>query len=175
MGEEEYLEQLYREMYPLLLRYAQSALAGDVMLAEEAVQETFAIAWTKMDALRASANPRGWTMETLKRVIQNTRRSRDKAQRAAMAVAMAGVGEVARTDETRVDVLYGDLAGQEGYELMKEYALEEHTVEELARERGISQEACKKRLQRARTQLKKYFEKNRDKVSPNGDRPTYTK
>lgn len=175
MGAGEYLEQLYGEMYPLLLRYAQAALEGDEGQAEETVQEAFAIAWAKITVLQASPNPRGWMMETLKHVIQNTRRSREKARHMAAAVALAGGGEVSGMDETSVDVLYGDLTGNEAYELMKAYALEHQTVEELASARGISPEACKKRVQRARKQLKKYFEKNHAEVSPKKDDLTYTK
>lgn len=175
MGAEEYLEKLYREMYSRLLRYAQAALGGDDGQAEETVQEAFVIAWAKIAVLQASPNPRGWMMETLKHVIQNTRRSRERARHMAAAVALAGAGEVSSMDETSVDVLYGDLTGNEAYELMKGYALEHQTVEELAFARGISPEACKKRVQRARKQLKKYFEKNHEKVSPNQDDLTYTK
>ncbi len=174
MPPDEYLEQLYRELYPLLLRYAQSALEGDGLLAEEVVQEAFSIAWGKVEALMGSPNPRGWMMETVKHVVQNTRRSRDKA-RWAVEAALASAKDVRVTDQEDLDVIYGDLVGQGAYELMKEYALEHQTVEELARARGISLEACKKRVQRARKQLKKYFEKDQEKVSPREDDPTYTK
>lgn len=173
MGAEEYLEQLFRELYPRLLRYARVALEGDVLLAEEAVQESFAIAWGKVTVLMASPNPRGWMMETLKYVIQNARRSRDRARWAVQAAQE--VGDVVFTDPEDLDVIYGDLVGQEAYELLKAYALEHQSVEELARAKGISPEACKKRLQRARKKLKKYFEKNQGKVSLNRDDPTYTK
>lgn len=157
MGREEFLEQLYRSMYAPLLRYAQYVLEGDALLAEEAVQEAFATAWRRIDVLMGSPNPQGWMMETLKHVIQATRRSRDKARWAAQAAEEAG--EVAATDEENLDTIYGDLVGQAAYELMKEYALEHQSVDELARARGLSREACKKQLQRARKKLKKYFEK----------------
>ena len=160
MGREEFLEQLYRSMYAPLLRYAQYALEGDALLAEEAVQEAFATAWRRIDVLMASPNPQGWMMETLKHVIQATRRSRDRARWAAQAVEEAG--EVAATDEENLDTIYGDLVGQAAYELMKEYALEHQSVDELARARGLSREACKKQLQRARKKLKKYFEKQQE-------------
>ena len=170
MGAEEYLEEIYRDMYPLLLRYAQSALEGDALLAEEVVQEGFVIAWGKVNVLMGSPNPQGWMVETVKHVIQNTRRSREKSRRAAEAAAAVATMEVVlHTDEEQVDLLYGDLAGDEGYELMKEYALEDKTVGALAQARGITAEACKKRLQRARAHLKKYFQKNCGQVSPFGD------
>lgn len=173
MEAEEYLEQLFRDMYPRLLRYAQVALEGDVLLAEEAVQEAFAIAWGKVTVLMSSPNPQGWMMETLKHVIQATRRSRDRARWAAQAAEEAG--EMAATDEENLDTIYGDLVGQAAYELMKAYALEHQSVDELARARGISLEACKKQVQRARKKLKNYFEKNHAEVSPKKDDPTYTK
>ena len=160
MGREEFLEQLYRSMYAPLLRYAQYALEGDALLAEEAVQEAFATAWRRIDVLMGSPNPQGWMMETLKHVIQATRRSRDRARWAAQAAEEAG--QVAATDEEDLDTIYGDLVGQGAYELMKEYALEHQSVDELARARGISREACKKQLQRARKKLKKYFEKQQE-------------
>lgn len=143
-----------------LLRYAQYALEGDALLAEEAVQEAFATAWRRIDVLMGSPNPQGWMMETLKHVIQATRRSRDRARWAAQAAEEAG--EVAATDEENLDTIYGDLVGQGAYELMKEYALEHQTVDELARARGLSREACKKQLQRARKKLKKYFEQQQE-------------
>ena len=67
------LEELYREMYSVLLCYANAALK-DKALAEEAVQDTFRIACAKADDLSASVNPRGWLMLTLKNVLRNTRR-----------------------------------------------------------------------------------------------------
>lgn len=163
MGGEEYLEQLYRGMYAQLLRYTQFALEGDEGLAEEAVQEAFAIAWSKVDVLMDSPNPKGWMMETLKHVIQATRRSREKARWAAQAAQTATEpGDVARTDPEDLDVIYGDLVGETAYELMKEYALEHQTVAQLARARGLSLEACKKQVQRARKKLKKYFAKQQE-------------
>lgn len=163
MRAEEYLEEIYRDMYPLLLCYTQSALEGDAPMAEEAVQEAFAIAWSKVDVLMDSPNPKGWMMETLKHVIQATRRSREKARWAAQAAqAATEPGDVARTDPEDLDVIYGDLVGETAYELMKEYALEHQTVAQLARARGLSLEACKKQVQRARKKLKKYFEKQQE-------------
>ena len=54
--QERLLEELYREMYSVLLCYANAALK-DKALAEEAVQDTFRIACAKADDLSASVNP----------------------------------------------------------------------------------------------------------------------
>ena len=71
--QERLLEELYREMYSVLLCYANAALK-DKALAEEAVQDTFRIACAKVDDFSASVNPRGWLMLTLKNVLRNTHR-----------------------------------------------------------------------------------------------------
>ncbi len=71
--QERLLEELYREMYSVLLCYANAALK-DKALAEEAVQDTFRIACAKVGELSASENPRGWLMLTLKNVLRNTNR-----------------------------------------------------------------------------------------------------
>ena len=57
-----------------------------------------------------------------------------------------------------LDVEYGDLREDPDYQLLCEFALEQRTVKELAQSRGITIAACKKRLERARKRLKKYFE-----------------
>ena len=54
-----FIEQLYMEMYDMLITYARCALQEE-SLAEEAVQETFRIACQKPESLRDSPNPNGW-------------------------------------------------------------------------------------------------------------------
>ena len=54
-----FIEQLYMEMYDMLITYARCALQEE-SLAEEAVQETFRIACQKPESLRESPNPNGW-------------------------------------------------------------------------------------------------------------------
>lgn len=58
-------------------------------------------------------------------------------------------------DEEDVDLLYGDLAARDDFQLLKLVVLNGCTVLEAAEEYGITVEACKKRIQRIRTYLKK--------------------
>lgn len=74
------LDALYRKMYRFLLCYAQSTLNNE-SLAEEAVQETFAIAYRRVDLVCESENPKGWLVETLKLVIKNIERRQQTAKR----------------------------------------------------------------------------------------------
>lgn len=147
------IEKLYKEMYPALHVYAVRIL-GDAALAEEAVQDAFCIACAKREKFLSSPNPQGWIMLTLKHVMQNMLRTQAKLLRLLSLEEgedlPAGSGEL-----MSVDLLFGDVAGSEDFRLLKRVALDQCTMPELARELGVSVEACKKRVQRARKRLQK--------------------
>ena len=159
MIQEEYFNALYLEMYDMLLSYAESALYHQNPLAEEAVQDTFRIFWTAIQTEKELPNPRGWLVNTLKNVIQNIRRSQTRS--ANLLLALGSASPLHTTDDIPMDIQYGDLARDPDYILLKAFVLEHQTIKELSLSYGITVPACKKRLQRARERLKKYFEKNR--------------
>lgn len=147
------LEQMYREMYPTLYAYALRILK-DHALAEEAIQDTFCIACAKREQALSNPKPRGWLMLTLKHVMQNMLRAQRKVQR--LLFLTAGEEQPAEAPELLdVDVLFGDVSNSEDFRLLKRIALDQCTVVELAQDLGISVEACKKRVQRARKRLQK--------------------
>ena len=63
-------------------------------------------------------------------------------------------------DKNNVDLLYADLSSSEDYMLLKKLYLEELSISEIATIEGITYEACKKRVQRARSRLLKYMNDN---------------
>ena len=147
------LEQMYREMYPTLYAYALRILK-DHALAEEAIQDTFCIACAKREQALSNPKTRGWLMLTLKHVMQNMLRAQRKVQR--LLFLTAGEEQPAEAPELLdVDVLFGDVSDSEDFRLLKRIALDQCTVVELAQDLGISVEACKKRVQRARKRLQK--------------------
>ena len=146
------LEQMYREMYPTLYAYALRILK-DRALAEEAVQDTFCIACAKREQALSNPKPRGWLMLTLKHVMQNMLRTQRKLQR--LLFLTAGEEHTDAPELLDVDVLFGDVSDSEDFRLLKRLALEQYTIAELAQDLGISVEACKKRVQRARKRLQK--------------------
>lgn len=158
--QDDLISTLYHEMFPMLLAYARSAL-GDGDMAEEAVQETFCVACKRQRELTESTNPRGWLVNTLKNVIRQLRR--DRAREAALLAALTaqqdGEDNSARSG-TDPDLLYSDLQHDPDYLLLKRLALDQYTIAKLAAELGISVEACKKRVQRARRRLQKRLEQN---------------
>lgn len=147
------LEEMYREMYPTLYAYALRILK-DHALAEEAIQDTFCIACAKREQVLSNPKPRGWIMLTLKHVMQNMLRTQRKVQR--LLFLTAGEEHPAEAPELLgVDVLFGDVSDSEDFRLLKRIALDQCTIVELAQALGISVEACKKRVQRARKRLQK--------------------
>ena len=150
------IEQLYLDMYDLLMAYARSSLEREA-LAEEAVQETFRIACLKPEALCGSANPKGWLVNALKNTIQNIKRSRDNANR-LLAEYLATQSKELSISEDRIslEILYENVADLEEFKLIKEMAVEGKSHLEMAQERGITLNACKKRVQRAKEVLKKH-------------------
>ena len=151
----EQIENLYRKMYCPLFEYARSSLYSD-SLAEEAVQDTFRIACQKPEALWNSPNPKGWLVQTLKYVVSNAVRSRAAAARLLKDYFDSRLNEISASDDlAKIEVLYGDIVESEELKLLKEMALEGKSYLEMAQARGISEAACRKRMQRAREFLRK--------------------
>ena len=148
------IEEFYLEMYDRLFIYARSTLDNE-SLAEEAIQETYRIACTKPDELLASPNPKGWLVNTLKYTIQNTKRSRDKANVLLTQYLAANSSVAFSEDRISLEVTYENVARSEEFSLIKEMAVDGRSHLEMAQSRGISVAACKKRVQRAKEFLRR--------------------
>ena len=118
------IEELYLEMYDLLLIYARNAF-DNTSLAEEAIQETFRIVCTKPDDLLSSPNPKGWITNTLKYTIQNMKRSRNKAN-ILLSQYLAAHSQSITFSEDRIslEVTYENVAQSEEFQLIKELAVD---------------------------------------------------
>ncbi len=149
------LEQLYCEMYEWLFGYANAALS-DPSRSEEAVQETFRIACDKLPALRQSENPKGWLVNTLKGVLRNFLRK--DARYSKVFVPLPEQYDAEQTQELPPELLYQDLAETREYELLMKLS-EAGSVRELAENLGISENACKKRIQRSKLYLRNRISK----------------
>lgn len=151
----ERIEQLYLEMYDMLIAYARCSFKEE-SLAEEAVQETFQIACQKPDKLCESLNPKGWLVNTLKFTIRNMKRSRENAKQLLSHYLSTQKEYAAFSDDTLpLQVVYEDIAQTEEFKLIKEMAIDGKSHLEMAEARGITVSACKKRVQRAKEVLKR--------------------
>ena len=148
------ISALYREMFPVLMAYAQTVLSPAT--AEEAVQETFEIACQKPEDLFSSPNPRGWLMNTLKNTIRNIQKDREMVSDLLGQYLLALYGQCnSAEDELPLKELYADMADTEAFRLLYEHAVIGLSQKEIAETRGISLAACRKRIQRAKAELKK--------------------
>ena len=122
--EDQFISALYEDMFNKLLMYANTALSNR-SLAEEAVQETFRIACMKIDDIKASENPRGWLVLTLKNVIRNMQRELASLNKMFVtSVSIYDENFMEKTAEqidvnSEVDILYSDLLSAEEYRLLK--------------------------------------------------------
>lgn len=149
-----FIERLYMEMYDMLITYARCALQENA-LAEEAVQETFRIACQKPESLQKSPNPNGWLVNTLKNTIRNMKHNRATAQRILTQYLDLRINEDSYSaDKLGLATVYEDIVNTEEFKLLKEFAIDGRSHLEMARKRGITVAACKKRLQRAKETLR---------------------
>ena len=150
----EIIEQLYIEMYDKLIIYARCSFEEE-SLAEEAVQETFQIACSKPDKLCESLNPRGWLVNTLKFTIRNMKRSRENARQLLSNYLITQNECIAFSeDKLSLQLMYEDISHTEEFKLIKEMAIDGRSHLEMANARGITVNACKKRVQRAKEILR---------------------
>ena len=152
----EYIEKLYLERYEWLKSYALSSLKNED-LAHEAVQEVFRIACQKANQVCGSECPEGWLFLTLKNIIANSLRARKRCMDLQRKLQLINPGMI--QDPMPLHLMCSNISDTEEFKLLYEFAVEERTVEELARRRGISVNACKKRIQRAKAFLARKIRK----------------
>lgn len=155
--QDELLEALYVEMHDKLVKYAYCALM-DFERAEEAVQDTFRIACTRIDVLEASEVPGAWLMKTLKNVISNMRRSQERLKKLVITTLQFEEEKHVQIQDNNVDLLYSGIIKDEDFLLLKLIAIDNYTMQEAAIALGINIEACKKRVQRAKKKFKSKIE-----------------
>ena len=151
-----FLEQLYLEMSPQLVRYAMVSLQ-DADAAEDLVQDVFRIACLRYEELAASSNPRGWLVNTLKYVLWNNNREKDRYIAALFKVFSMQSEE--EKSKQQMEAVHNELFNDDDFLLLKRLYLERETVQEIALHDGIPLDTCKKRVRRAKRRLKKLTEK----------------
>ena len=155
----QFLSERYREKRKFLLEYAESSL-HNYALSEEAVQQTFEIACRKIDDFCNSPNPDGWLTKTLSFVARNIE-SRQRSERRIIAMTDDYRPDLVAAPEVPLPlrVTYGALVDTPQFRLLYETEVLGYTLAEIAEELGISEAACKKRAERARTYLQKKLRK----------------
>jgi RNA polymerase sigma factor (sigma-70 family) len=151
---EERFEGLFREHHAAVRGYALRRAPAD--LAQDAVAETFLVAWRRLDDVPGDALP--WLYGVARRVLANQRRSANRG--AALERRLAAVETVSRSGDP------GDTAGEAAAARGARGRLKERDREALmlvawhglsreraARAAGCSRAAFSVRLHRARARL----------------------
>lgn len=154
-----FIETLYIKNASLLFNYANIILSN-ASLAEEAVQETFVIACIKQHALENSPNPDGWLMNTLKNVCRNIQKNRNYYLSRILSLNESVLGTTALESDNLWETNVQDFISKEDFMILKKIILDGYSYKDLAKELGISLEACKKRAQRAKQRFRKNYDKN---------------
>ena len=167
--QKKFINDLYHSLYPFLVRYADSSL-NNTALAEEAVQEAFAIACSKPTDVCSCPNPKGWLVTTVGYVIKNIE-GRQRTARQVIADLPEYRPELVAAPPQSIDlhILYGDIADTKEFKLIYAMTVEGKSIIELADELHISVDACKKRAERSR----KFLLEKINQMSPSGDVSTY--
>lgn len=149
------IEELYLEMFEKMMAYARSSLENEA-IAEEAVQEAFRVACQKPEQLCQSVNPQGWLVQTLKYTICNIKSNQATAKRIVEKYLTARYKDFSVSEDSiDLHVLYENVADTEAFKLLVEMSIDGRSHLEMAESRGISVDACKKRVQRAKETLQK--------------------
>ena len=153
--QDQFIDELFRNFYRFLLNYAESALKN-ASLAEEAVQETFAIACRRAERLCESENPRGWMVETLKFVIRNLERRQQTVNKIMVDLGEGNIDLLAGPeDPVDLKLIYGDVADTKEFALVYAIAVNGASYIDIAKAEGINVTACRKRFERAKKFLQK--------------------
>lgn len=144
-----FLRQLYLSVYDFLVIYVRSTLPN-AALAEEAVQEAFAIAHGRAEQVCSSSNPKGQMVAITASVIRDVE-ERQKAARALLLELRQSHTGLSDLSDNPLDLraLYGDVADTEEFLLVYAMAIEGKSRLQLAKQFGISVDTCKVREQQA--------------------------
>ena len=166
--EQTFFQGLYQDHYRALFSYAYH-LGFRREMAEDCVQDAFLVALEHIETVRSSPNPRGYLQQTLKNVIGYQLRCMRYAAELQRKLREripeeGGSGPDGLPPET----LYRGAVSDEDLRLLIRFYLEGCSQKELAEELGISLNACKKRIQRAKERLRSALEETED---PEGGSP----
>ena len=152
-----------------IIRYLKSqgrSLDSETLYNYLQAQETFCIACRRPEAALCCPNPQGWLVTTLRYVVRNMQRLLALREKRVITLAEPEGGVPVFDDYT--DAEYADLLTDEEYRLFRRIAVDRYTMREAAYAFGISEEACKKRVQRIRARLQKKILEIMDSGVPEG-------
>lgn len=145
------LEQLYLANYAGMEAFARRFFRNPD-IAQDVVQETFLVAQIKLDDVLLSPSPVGWLYNTLKNIIGDTYRKRQRLL--DLCVPLSDT-DAAAGDELSVRVSYEGAIDDDDLELLIWIYCEGMPYADAAQRLGVSLSALKKRVQRAKAKMRR--------------------
>ncbi len=124
---------------------------GGMQLSNTAYYDVFTKACNDPESIMASPNVNGWLVRALRHVLQEYYRERDRAVR--LTERSVSIYPPVHHDDY-FDVEFSDLLDPEDMKLLRMVDVEGYSTRDAAEAFGISEVACRKRLQRARERLR---------------------
>lgn len=158
------LEELYSSEYQTLINYAGYILYNSDYV-EDVVQETFAIAVQKIADLQSSNNQVGWLYRTLQNVVRNKNRDLQKPNKIISKITQSMFDQIfPTTAEFESNILfyesYKHHLSEIDWTLLCERYCDGYQYEELSKRHNLSVSACKMRILRAKSVLRKEIQKD---------------
>lgn len=150
--EERFLEELFRSEYKKMLSLAIRKLRN-AQNAEDIVQDTFTVALLKIKELISNPNPKGWLYVVLKNKIMHEYRAKARFLVVWGKLEAAFSREQTWKNEKTSDIF--EELPQTDYELLRLIYIDGYTNREVAELKGISYDACRKAVQRAKEKVRK--------------------
>ena len=148
------LEELYSSEYQNLINYAGYILYNSDYV-EDVVQETFAIAVQKIADLQSSNNQVGWLYRTLQNVVRNKNRDLQKPNKIISKITQSMFESNILFYES-----YKHHLSEIDWTLLCERYCDGYQYEELSKRHNLSVSACKMRILRAKSVLRKEIQKD---------------
>ena len=99
-------------------------------------------------------------MNTLKNVCRNIQKNRNYYLSRILSLNESVLGTTALESDNLWETNVQDFISKEDFMILKKIILDGYSYKDLAKELGISLEACKKRAQRAKQRFRKNYDKN---------------
>ncbi|MBQ3089501.1 MAG: sigma-70 family RNA polymerase sigma factor [Oscillospiraceae bacterium] len=163
----ERFEQLYREHFPALLRFAMARLRARGSTgthlqgqAEEAVQETFSFAWVNRGTLFASPAPLGWLINVCHYKVLELLREEHMWSKRLLRVSER-ITEGGSDGGLRLRAEMRSILSEEEYTLLKKLYLDGYTYRELSQEMGLKQSALAMRIKRLKERVSREWKEEK--------------
>lgn len=174
MNEWQWLLSLYQAHYSQLYRLATTLLwnyLGHTSDVQDVLQEVFLLA-ARHPSLREHSKPAAWLMSATRNVCLNYVRSNKRAKQRELKLVQQKIDSNDQHSPLAIEIAPGhedtcvtlnsvqQALSQRDWQLLKQYAIEGRSIEDLAKEAGTTVNAMRVRIFRLREKVRKLSEDN---------------